>query len=254
MLSSSIYKKDNGQNKKILYHFQRFEFKYHIPERIADAIIADLLDNHMMRDPFAGDKKDYYMVTSLYFDSPTLKCYNEKISGIKYRSKLRLRAYDDNSDNPEKIFLEIKRKLDAIVIKDRAVLNNGYYKNILNGERPDIGEKNETLEEFLLKQKMYSMEPVVLVKYKRKPLISKFDKNLRVTLDYNIEAGAARNFENHENMNPVFKNYAVLEIKYNNSLPAWLHKIIEKHNFDREPFSKYCRGIDTIRENHQLKY
>ncbi|MBU2529568.1 MAG: polyphosphate polymerase domain-containing protein [Elusimicrobia bacterium] len=239
--------------KKIQYRFQRFEFKYYLSRRNIDAMYNILLNNHMVPDPFLSEK-DYYMVSSLYFDSPTLKCYNEKISGIKHRAKLRLRTYDENFDYYENVFLEIKRKADAVIIKDRAKIDAGLYYKSLNGafQEEDLG--NKTIEEFFMRQRAYSMVPLVLVKYKRKPLVSKFDDNLRITFDYDLEAGQADSFSSHQTINPIFPAESVMEVKYNNSLPSWIHRIIQKYELSRQAVSKYCYGIDTIKQHHQLKF
>lgn len=242
----------NTLNKnKIQHRFQRFEFKYHIPVEKIDAMYGILLKNHMIRDPFLNEE-DYYFVTSLYFDSPTLRCYNEKISGIKNRAKLRLRTYENDVENPQNIFLEIKRKMDAVIIKDRMEIDTDLYERSLIGDYRESG--NKTINEFFVRKRFSSMLPIVLVKYKRKPLVSKFDNNLRITFDYSLEAGQADSFSSHQTLNPIFPESAVIEVKYNNSLPVWIHKIIQQYELQRQSISKYCHGIDTIKKHYQLKF
>jgi len=241
--------------KKIQYRFQRFEFKYFLNYRDIDAMYDVLLNNHMVPDPFLSGASDFYPVSSLYFDSPTLKCYNEKISGIKNRAKLRLRTYSQDLKNVDNVFLEIKKKMDSIVIKDRAKIDSDIYHNSLSGRLGDTADlDNKVIKSFFMRQRVYSMEPVVLVRYKRKPLVSRFDNNLRITFDYDLEAGGANSFYDHKVLNSFFPNKAVMEIKYNNSLPSWLHKIIQRHELSRVAISKYCYGIDTMKKNNQLKF
>ena len=244
-------------NQKIKNRFQRFEFKYFLPKREMGQMYSVLLRNHLVRDPFLELGQDGYSVNSIYFDSPTLRCYNEKISGMKNRAKLRLRTYGEQLDNPQTIFLEIKRKSDAIVVKDRTFLSIDNYRRAISGEVLHF-EKNDRdsdiLEEFTVRQRSYSMLPLVSVRYKRNPLVSRFDNNLRITFDYDIEAAGAGSFTDRKNFNPIFRDLAIMEIKYNNILPGWLHKVIQKHELNREAFSKYCYGIDTIKKNNQLKY
>lgn len=241
--------------EKIQYFFQRFEFKYLLPKKEIDATYDILLHNHLVRDPFLSNGQDYYTVSSLYLDSPDFMCYNEKISGIKNRTKLRLRTYSDGNDL-DNIFLEIKRKSDAVVIKDRAKINKELYFRCLNSSHRIGGEeiKNKAIQEFIVRQRAYSMGPLIFVRYKRKPLVSRFDNNLRVTLDYDIEASGAKSFVDYDKFNAINPNGAVMEIKYNNSLPDWLHRIIQKYELNRQSFSKYCFGVDTARKNYQIKY
>ena len=247
-----------SSKKKVQNRFQRFEFKYYLPKREMGQMYGVLLKNHLVRDPFLEPGQDGYFVNSIYFDSPSLRCYNEKISGMKNRAKLRLRTYGENLDDPQTMFLEIKRKSDAIIVKDRAFLSADNYKRAINGEVLSF-EKNDSrdskiLEEFTVRQRSYSMMPLVLVRYKRNPLVSRFDNNLRVTFDYDLEAAGAESFTNRRALNSVFRDLVVMEIKYNNILPGWLHKVIQRHELRRVAVSKYCYGIDTIKKNNQLKY
>ncbi len=246
---------DKIDKEKIQYCFQRFEFKYLFPKKEIDAMYDILLHNHLVRDPFLNDDRDYYTVSSLYFDNADFMCYNEKISGIKNRTKLRLRTYSDGKDL-DNIFLEIKRKSDAVVIKDRAKINKDLYFRCLSANHKIDGEemKNKTVREFVMRQRAYSMEPLVFVRYKRKPLVSRFDNNLRVTFDYDIEASGAKSFTDYNRFNAVNPGEAVMEIKFNNSLPDWLHRKIQKYELCRTAFSKYCFGIDTAKKNYQIKY
>ena len=109
---------------KTKLHFQRFEFKYQMPLDFVEGIIPELL-KYMDFDPFAQKFPDHgYTVASLYFDSVGLDCYYQKLAGVRTRKKLRIRFYPENGLTPEtKVFLEIKRKYDAVVVKDRLALN-----------------------------------------------------------------------------------------------------------------------------------
>jgi SPX domain protein involved in polyphosphate accumulation len=105
-------------------HFRRFEFKYHIPERLVDEMVAYLLKHNMVWDPYSADMlEQQYKVTSLYFDSPTLAAYYDKIFGIEARAKLRLRVYDTKLTRDQKVFFEIKKRNDSVVSKDRVALS-----------------------------------------------------------------------------------------------------------------------------------
>ncbi len=73
--------------------FNRFELKYLISlreaERFKTALRAYLLDDEH------GNGR--YALTSLYYDSPDFRCYWEKVDGIKFRRKLRIRRYETDS-------------------------------------------------------------------------------------------------------------------------------------------------------------
>ena len=171
-------------------HFQCFEFKYYLPKNKADKLIPALL-NHMNWDPYiAASDKDYYQVNSLYFDSPAYGCFWDKEARVRDRKKLRYRFYNDLMAASQ-VFLEIKRKRDALVIKDRINLtisgcNNELDKNLyhLKKENPD----NKFLAELIWFKRRNSMKPKLFVCYKRKALVDKIDPKLRITFDYDIQS------------------------------------------------------------------
>ena len=87
--------------------FDRFELKYVITlkeaERFKDALRAFMVtDEH-------GGSSGRYALASLYYDSPDLRCYREKMDGLKFRRKLRIRRYETGEVMTEgtPVFLEI---------------------------------------------------------------------------------------------------------------------------------------------------
>lgn len=248
--------------KETKLNFQRFEFKYHLDIETAKKIENDLLARDMEYDPYVLDKPEKeYVVSSLYFDTPKLDCYNEKISGLEKRFKLRLRIYKDFVEEGDNIFLEIKRKNDMVVFKDRAVLTFNLYNEFFVKENFNIDllknyslspRDKKIIKEFFWKKLRGCMSPLIYVRYRRKPLIGKFNKSLRVTFDSSISACVSSSLKPEENLNELFPDHIVMEIKYDNSLPHWFSQIIRKHNLERLPFSKYCGGVVTARMNNQL--
>jgi len=239
-----------AQDRKISLHFQRFEFKYQLPLVMVEGLIPEFL-KYLEIDPYAVDLPDnYYHVNSLYYDSLGLGCYYEKLAGIEKRKKLRVRFYDDNFDGQTPIFLEIKGKHGAVVIKDRVKLNYSQAKNILINNQLSIGElpagEAQTLNRFLWIKLRNGMIPKVMVKYKRKPFISKLNPDFRVTIDYDLKAYAADWINEPQAGKEICPQMAVLELKFNNSLPDWFHRIIQRYNLEQKPFSKYCNSLEAI--------
>lgn len=230
-------------------HFQRFEFKYPMHKPTADKIIPALL-KHMKWDPFVAKNEDkFYYVTSLYFDNSGYGCFFEKESGEKFRKKFRLRIYDNEITPETKMFVEIKRKNNALVLKDRVILPARRAREIIVDNRSvdnfrEFGEGDaEVLREFLWTKNYNCLTPKLLVSYKRKPLVSKYDEEARVTFDYDIKAKTTKWFDGERGFREVLPNALILEIKYNNVLPYWLHEIIQKYGLERVAFSKYCNSL-----------
>ena len=97
------------QIKKDNEVFSRFEFKYMIKKNISEAIQNEV-KNFTKEDNFL-DKKNKYLVRSLYFDNNLFSNFNEKIDGIKNRHKFRIRTYIDHEDLLTPLFLD---KVDEI--------------------------------------------------------------------------------------------------------------------------------------------
>ena len=241
-------------SNKSATHFQRFEFKYPIDIRVADRIIMGVLD-YMKCDKNCTEKNDYiYSVSSLYYDTFGLGSYHEKDAGIRNRKKLRLRFYNDYIGNDTKVFMEIKRKRDMVVIKDRVSMTSKEFHNLFNGgekksfyDKCPVDEK-ETLEDFMFIKAINCMEPILLISYDRRAFESLLGLDFRVTFDYNIKASLAKWLDVRP-IKKITKNLVIMEIKYNNVLPSWFHDIILKYQLSRDTFSKYAMSLEACHKN-----
>ena len=106
----------------VVRSFNRFELKYLVTlsqaERLKSALAAYLVpDEH-------SHHEGRYKLASLYYDSADLRCYWEKVDGLKFRRKLRIRCYETGEaltdDTP--VFVEIKQRVDRVTQKRRAIL------------------------------------------------------------------------------------------------------------------------------------
>jgi len=245
---------------KIKTHFRRFEFKYILPKATADKIIPALME-HMVWDEYASEFPDNaYIVTSYYLDSNDYACYYDKLSGLDYRAKYRIRTYRDtfdiNQHLGDKVFAEIKRKKANIIIKDRSSFIWGDLRDIIKGVRVNEiltkidGEQRKTVNEFLWSKSYNCLKPSIVVSYLRRPLVSKYDDRFRVTFDYNIKTQAINNnFETYGPIKKVLDQDIVLELKYNNTLPEWFHHIIQDYKLHLQSYSKYCSSLEKIEYN-----
>lgn len=236
-------------SKEIALHFRRFEFKYIIPRRVAERMIPELL-SFMAWDPYVITN-DYYEVNSLYYDSLSFKNYYEKLNGIRDRAKPRIRAYYKETEKNENFFFEIKRKYGDIIVKDRSAVAKKDYIDFMNDKFRSYRQlsalkDNDEMEDFLYLVERHQMRPVVLVAYKRKPLVGKKDPSFRVTFDYEIESAHPDGFKFEGNYRKVSGDFVVLEVKYNGTLPYWFYAIIEEYKLERGSYSKYCESIPVI--------
>src|SRR5947207_15583680 len=108
-------------------HFRRLELKYFLPDRWIRHLVEQIspfteVDPYLVRE---GRGRTSYPVTSLYFDSYDLSSFLEKENGLLFRRKIRLRTYEQAFSRNAPCFIEIKRRLDSVVIKDRLPLPAG---------------------------------------------------------------------------------------------------------------------------------
>lgn len=76
----------------IVKKFNRFELKYILPYQEVAKLKKEILE-YAFFDPYSKNDGKYYL-SSLYYDTSDHKFYWEKVDGIKYRQKLRIRWYE----------------------------------------------------------------------------------------------------------------------------------------------------------------
>ncbi len=233
------------KNQSPQLHFRRLEFKYIVPTHVLDLVIPTI-SRYLEADSYAN-QAGFYRVNSLYFDSPHLICYQQKLDGILFRKKYRVRYYGDK----QKLFFEIKRKSGDTIFKDRVLLpptTRINQQSLVNNQFLHHLPEGKLKGELLTDYHQLNLKPKVLISYRRRPFVSKFSNNLRITLDYDLKATKITNdnFLDLNTTNYVSPNLAVLEIKFNESLPAWVRHIITAHNLQRDSFSKYESAIEKL--------
>jgi SPX domain protein involved in polyphosphate accumulation len=233
-------------------NFNRFELKYLLTlQQAEDMKVA--LKSYLLPDEH-GKNHGRYAVTSLYYDSPDLRCYREKQDGLRFRRKLRIRLYGSGKVVTEEttVFLEIKQRVDRVTQKRRAVLPYADVLRLCNDRHlPQYGDEDqELIEEVFAFLWRYNLQPASIVRYNRQAFIgTKYDIGLRITFDTDLTF-QNRPLHLHEQrsslpMLPV--QWVVMEIKVNDRIPRWLTDIIAAHNLQLQRISKYCRSIDAAR-------
>jgi len=232
----------NLQNKKI-----RHEFKYILKEKDARAIEIYLNKLGIKKD---SAQEGEYPVTSLYFDTPILEDYRDKLSGLKHRKKLRARIHAYNFDNKNhSVWLETKEKHDMNIFKKRAMISNdewNMFSDDLYFKVNKISKTDNKLKRFsyLFLRKNY--KPHIVVRYFRKAYVGNFISDFRVTFDSNIEACNWVNFK-YNNMVPISRGNVVLEVKFYGAMCWWFKDMVNRFNLSRSAFSKYTNSIDVLK-------
>ena len=205
-------------------------------------------------DPFVrSNEAHHYVVRSIYFDSPELDYYFEKIEGVPNRKKIRLRGYDTPESSNSTVFTEIKRKFQIPIKKDRAKLKFDEAIKLFNHDLKieDVWNNANQLENanrFFYHIGKANLKPVVLVAYDREPYLSKTDETIRVTIDKNLRSYAFPSIEDlytDHQLKLVMPNTFILEVKFNKFYPSWMKSIAHTLNLKQVSASKYCLSIDA---------
>jgi len=230
--------------------FNRFELKYLLTLQQA-ALFRSALSAYLVPDEHGGASGSYPL-TSLYYDSPDYRCYWEKVDGLRYRRKLRIRVYgygpelrDDTS-----VMVEIKQRLDRVTQKRRAVLPYSQALRLCNNRQlPEHrAEDKPMVDEAMLYLCEHNLSPASIVRYQRQALIgSDYDIGLRVTFDTNLtyQLQPLDLTAEPDGAPLVRADYAVMEIKVNERLPYWLTELVAFHNLSLVRMSKYCASIQS---------
>jgi len=207
-------------------------------------------------DRFAEhDPCSQYTVRSIYFDTPRLHAYHEKVEGVSARTKLRIRGYDTCSAGGS-AFLEIKRRVDQLGGKDRTAVSvadlpslfDALYAGPAGFERRWGQVQGEGIRRFWYHILRQSMVPVILVTYDREAYQGRFEQNLRITFDkairYRPFPGAAELYT-EEGMRPLSRAYLIMEVKFDRGFPRWLRHALEESDVVRRSFSKYAACVEA---------
>lgn len=225
----------------------RHELKYRITESQA-AAVKKYLQPYLPVDRYSQKYKDgQYPISSLYFDSDRLTLCHETLTGKKNRFKLRLRAYSDDIETPR--FLEIKRRMNNVIIKSRARISEEAVAPILAGRDYTLGlsgNDRKAVHQFQLYSKALAARPMVLVRYLREAYEDSTDNRVRITFDRQIYCKSANEPKvvlNGPGWQKMPIDFVVLEIKFTSRYPAWLSEMIKAINLPLSAMSKYASSV-----------
>lgn len=223
-------------------HFCRHEFKYRLPRGLASTVRA-CVAAHLPLDPYSAASDDgYYDISSLYLDSADLRLCRESMDGVKNRFKLRVRGYDDHPDHP--VFLEIKRRINTIIVKDRSRISRSDLATLATpgGTLPDAAAR-----QFSLYRQMLSARPQALVRYRREAFEGSRPNRVRITFDRDLTCRTTDQWR--VEVQPglwrrVLADEVVVEIKFDGAtFPAWVQDIVRRFQLQARSVSKYCLGL-----------
>lgn len=229
---------------------RRHELKYFISSM--DSIeIEGLLSQFMLTD--SHDSGAGYLINSIYFDTPYNNDLHEKIDGVLYREKYRIRYYESSLRN---IKFEVKRKANNYIEKISDSIDNIQLDRLMSSDFTDVKFSSNNLDYVPLRMRSRLYRPVVNVGYRRRAFYLPYN-NIRVTVDKSLRSNEisskTRNKTElesaYENSANVLSEFDILEIKYVDQFPYFLSDILSSFKCVRSSASKYVHSR-MINFNH----
>ena len=224
----------------------RHELKYFISFRDYEILKRKLI--HILKiDDFVGEDNSYH-IRSLYFDNYKNSALFEKQSGILQRHKYRLRIYNLKKDL---IKLEMKERVGQFIKKRTSILTYKQSIEILKGNYSSLKESDDSLQRrFYIDIVSQAFKPRVIVDYVREPYIYRYG-NIRITFDKYLRTGLFKTslFDKHIKMVDVIEEpKLIMEVKYDDFMPALIRDIIRPDASTRYAISKYviCRKFTKL--------
>ena len=180
----------------------------------------ELIDKNQLKKLFPDR-----IVESIYFDTEDLQFFNLSEEGITPRFKIRIRGY--NNKKPDN--LEIKTTNNYH--REKVTIKNFIFDN---------HELHKNLKKLGIKQ---TVQKKIRVKYLRS--YYKFENVGRITLDRKIEFLSPD--ESFHNSKKIKQNILEVKVQRENIDKNFIEKII---NLKETRFSKYCIGINCLRETN----
>lgn len=231
---------------------QRFEAKYFVTE-----VQAEMLRDYLVAYTEPDSHQPVYPVTSMYLDSEDLTTFRSSLHGERNRYKLRIRGYEQEADKP--IFTEVKQRVGRVIRKHRAclrreVLDDQHWAEPMSTEyliSPDVEREQENLMLFSELCARLRAEPKIGVRYMREAYTSGLEEPLRITFDRDISFAPIpddpRELWSASTMwRPVLGTPIVLEVKFTDSYPWWVQRMIQRFELNRISLAKYVLCVETM--------
>lgn len=232
------------QGKKL-----RHEIKYFINTQ-QYWILRNRLKSTLIVDKH-GDDMNSYHIRSLYFDDMYQSALLEKESGVKVRSKYRIRIYNISD---KVIKLERKNKIDKFINKEDASLTRKQVEQLLRGDVDFLRNTTDPLlKDFYLAYQTKQLRPRVIVDYDREAYTYPLG-NVRITFDKDLRAG----IDSWDIFDPTViskkiltDGEMILEVKYDDYLPEHIHHMLQISGHNLSAVSKYVMCTNFIKN---IKY
>lgn len=215
----------------------RSEMKFGIT--YIDYQILKMKLRHMMKlDPNAN-ANGRYLIRSCYFDNFDNKVLNEKKEGFLNRDKYRVRIYNKSD---EIIHLERKSKRNNQTFKSKCKLTKKEFEWMRVNKVDWMKDDERSLLRDLYKDIMlYHLKQTTVVDYEREAYLYEHG-NVRITFDCKVQTSMRNTDMFNKNLPMVDmleQNEVILEVKFDEYLPAVIKMLLQGIHTRHEAYSKY---------------
>lgn len=215
----------------------RSEMKFGIT--YVDYQILKMKLRHMMKlDPHAN-ANGRYLIRSCYFDNFDNKVMNEKKEGFLNRDKYRVRIYNKSD---AVIHLERKSKRNNQTYKSKCLLTKEEFERLrINDFEWMKGDERSLIRDLYKDSRLYHLKPTTVVDYEREAYLYEHG-NVRITFDCKVQTSLRNTDMFNKNLPMVDvldQNEVILEVKYDEYLPAVIKMLLQGIHTRHEAYSKY---------------
>ena len=186
--------------------------------------LLELWSRHLVKDAHS-DEDARTPILSQYYDTPDLTFVREKVDGIDFRNKVRLRTYGYRFSSEGTVVLEIKQRLGDQVRKIREFLPDFQDDQLdpSNWRFQDPGNRAA----FGVLMERYRLVPSAQVWYSREAYECVVEPGVRVTFDSGLTAlhpgeQLSRSVLSDPRTKVLTENLSILEVKSTAGMPPWV--------------------------------
>lgn len=224
--------------------FKRYELKYLVTKEQRDEILW-AMEPYMTADRFFHSS-----IRNIYCDTPNYRLIRQSLDKPVYKEKLRLRSYGPAGMGDE-IFVELKKKYESVVYKQRLEMPQKQALEALMGKAPlpdsQIGREIDAALQFY-----QELIPRVFLSYERDAYHA-WDSDFRLTFDdcirYRTQALTLDSDPWGEAL--LDGDTVLMELKIPDSMPLWMASLLSRLGIVKTSFSKYGAAYQQILLNQQ---
>ena len=224
--------------------FKRYELKYLVTKEQRDEILW-AMEPYMTADRFFHSS-----IRNIYCDTPNYRLIRQSLDKPVYKEKLRLRSYGPAGMGDE-IFVELKKKYESVVYKQRLEMPQKQALEALMGKAPlpdsQIGREIDAALQFY-----QELIPRVFLSYERDAYHA-WDSDFRLTFDdcirYRTQAPTLDSDPWGEAL--LDGDTVLMELKIPDSMPLWMASLLSRLGIVKASFSKYGAAYQQILLNQQ---